>query len=300
MGHAEYLLYVLAHEKQWGPILRQKVKQLEAPPYENLFPGAVVDEYKADNEFDTYDILERVAMDYLDVGSFVEYGEKALHSSLLCYSVKHLKLLSEYVYRIMRMKEAMAGDILAILEMLKNNIVLLIDKLAIKKADMDLTLQLYWKVVRLIQFDVVDNIRDNVYPEDSEARVKKLNTMFATYEETHCQKEEMKNFIQHMGLEADPFILERGVWMLTVKYDKLRDLTFKHGRWMAQFYEDLGIRSMPLKLWGQIFYFAGNQNPKQQDITDEIDKPISSTLLALPSSPIPQEEQSSSSTSPQS
>lgn len=276
MTSVEFLEHVLMHEKQWSLVLRQRVKRLDPPPYQDRFPNALVDDYATTEVFDTHDIVTRVMLGYADIKSFADYGANAVVASLTCFTVKNLSFQSYYVRRLVDSPEAGTGEALAALDKLRNNVVVYLDKLAAGRPDLELSFQLFWEVVRLVQFDMIDRVRDNAYPSGSGAELEKLNRSFHEYAEKHCECEKPAQWFRNIGLEADPLVVDLGVFKLSADLRRLKELGARHAAWTTVYYSNLGIETMPRRLWKQIFYYShrGRVIDRPDDRMDSINAPI--------------------------
>lgn len=255
----DYLRHVLVHEKEWSMILKERVKKLDPPPYSDRFDTGIVskDLFATDgSEFDTRAIVAEIVYNYSTVGSFIGYAAKALHLSLKCHSVKQSVFQMNYLVKLFVMN-VVPGVILAELTSLKENVALFIDKLSIVPADLSLFFDLYWEVVKLMQYDVVHYVKHMTYPSGAKDRLIELRDQHVSYLNGYCTPYELdQQFFAEKNIDVGNMLLLDDVLNSSVDQTELLRVGRAHAKFVATYYRSLGVKTMSRTLWGQIFYYT--------------------------------------------
>lgn len=262
----EFLRLVVSHEFDWGLILKEKVKNLEPVPYEDRFPD-VIDPI----QMDTRAIVLKVLYEYSHIGSFVNYAAAAVHKSLSCYSVKQLAFQSHYLTRMFD-KQAEAGVILLELSRIKQTTNMILDKLTIFPTDLSIVFDMYWEAIRLMQYDVVQYVRFQIYPIMSKAYMDILHKRIINFLTTNCAKPLLDGqFLFDMNIKVNYLLMDE-VLNLIVDLPELKRLSQEHENFVTTYYMSLGYDMLPRLLWNQIFYYS--KPIPRNELSHETNPPI--------------------------
>lgn len=262
----ELLEHVLMHENEWRFILNEPVKNFDPPPYVDRIPNAI-----DPTKMNTRVIIQKVVYELSNVKSFVKYAVDILHSSLTCYSLKHLLFQAYYLSRMIDMM-AEPGMILIELTNIMQSSNLILDKMCIRPAKLDTLFELYWEAIRLIQFDIIHHVRHQMYPPNSKEKLDNVCIEIRDYLKLNCAKPLLDSqFIYSMEFEMEDLLMDE-VFTLTITIENLTKLTQKHDHFVSTYYRGLGFEVLQRHQWGEIFYYA-KLTPKP-DHLHEINQPI--------------------------
>lgn len=261
MDTLEFLEHVLNNERNWTPVLGERVKNLGPPPYqdERFKDRLVAGEYLVDGmEYDVRSVVVAVLNGFSGIRSFVDYAGRAMHSALVCHSFRHLAFQAYYV-TLLLIKRADAGLVVMEAGRLRENVAVILDKLVVISADLQRVFDLYWETVRLIQSRAPREVRDNTYPDDAKEHVERLHDALVEHMRTNCEPFRWdKQFFDACRIPVtNPLVYDK-VMIFEVKVPAIVEIGQAHSRYMSKYFRNLGMETLPRTLWRQIFYYAKN------------------------------------------
>lgn len=260
----EFLEHVLMNGDRWSLVLDESVKGLGPSPYGDRFETAIVPSDRAgpDVELDPRYVLTEVLYRYSTIKSFVNYAARAVHVAFTCFSVKHLAFQAHYVSRLIDM-EVEPGRVLAEVTAVKEIAAVIVEKLAVLPADLDVMVDSYWELVRLMQYDVVHRIRRSAYPAESKRSARAVYGQLMAYANVNCAAPEFdKRFFGRMGIDVRQEVVD-SVLGLDQHPEKLIRLANDHLSFLAGYYGALDVKSMSRKQWEHLFYYAKEPRTKR-------------------------------------
>lgn len=277
----EFLEHVMMHQKDWALAMRELVRGPDSPPHGGP-PGP------ADGDKDAVDvrpIVTEIAAGYSMFGTVVDYAVGLVLQALICFTYRHLTFQAHYVHRLFGLE--VEPDVLhAELIALKNVAVQAADKLSLGPVDMQLLIELYWEVTKLIQYDVVHQVRRSRYPPRSGDKILELHNKFRGHVNRKCVAYELeRKFFEDLGVTVDDVTVLDGVLGLAVEQVKLIRLGRDHASFLTRYYQNLRVETMSSKHWGEIFYHAESRSMK--DELDETNPYVTPELVPVTSRHIP-------------
>lgn len=278
MSTLAFLKHVLMNESAWKRILDERVRGLERPMYADVFAAHGVEIvpqalFVDGMEFNTRSIIVNVVNDFDKVGSFVKYAAAVLQKSFLCFTAKHLAFQTHYMTLLLRKDPSLGATLVFEANVLKENLVTIVDKLVITPTDLSLVLEAYWDMVMIMQYDTVLHVRNQAVPQTAEKTVDGLYKKFVDYRKANCSEFKLDlEFFDDINVEVDNKMIVENLLDATLNVDELLKVGREHSKFLTTFYRDLKYNMMLTRMWTQVFYSSKRVMPN--DELDETNHPI--------------------------
>ncbi|XP_025413010.1 uncharacterized protein LOC112685370 [Sipha flava] len=259
LSELEFIQLVLMNERYWTPVLAERVKNLDQPPYQNArFRNQLIsEEYLVeDMGYDVRSVVMRVLEEFTGIRSFVDYAASVLHTALMCHSARHLAFQTYYVALLM-IKNAGAGLVAQEAGRLRETVTMMLDKLAVYSADIPEVFNTYWEAVRVIQSNAPRHVRESRYPRGVEDRVWRVFDVLHSFLEENCEPFSWdRRFFDACHIPVTDDKVFDKVLIADVSVAALREMGSAHVTHVTTYFQRLGLETLPVTLWQQVFYYA--------------------------------------------
>ncbi|KAL4149915.1 hypothetical protein QTP88_003766 [Uroleucon formosanum] len=278
---AELLDHVMMYEKEWTDVLQEPILLPEEPPYKGrdlgkppLMPQSdeASSEGPQSNEdssvtkkmhlYDVHEVVIVVNEYYSAIGSFVDFGAKVVRRALACYTFKRVFYQSKSIYNLM-IRNVEPNVLIQLSNSFKKNNVSFIDILsAVSDSDLSIILSSFWKSVKLLQYDGIQQLEKLEYPESLMENMKDLTLKILKFLITNCKPHYIDTeFYLRAGISQNTTIITDSSLEFAMSVEEIIALAQEQSLHMAQTASSLGIVTMPDHLWTSMYYYRGRPRP---------------------------------------